>query len=257
MDKPGVAIILYTVREPAKENLDDCLARVRDAGFEYVQWSGMPPMDAEAARAALDKAGLKAIAGHCQIPPFEEDFAGQVKWWKTVGALDVAPGMMMRECMESLDTWLEGCRRLDAVGAKLRAEGMRLSYHNHAVEFETFEGDPRYKLDVLYEETGKENLYAELDLCWVAAGGQSPADYLRKYAGRCPVIHVKDMKGERGENDRPIFTPLGKGVLDWDAIFPAAKEAGVEWYVYEQDSHEGDLWDCVKTSREFLRNFVG
>jgi sugar phosphate isomerase/epimerase len=65
------------------------------------------------------------------------------------------------------------------------------------------------------------------------------------------------MEAERSENDRPIFTPLGKGVLDWDAIFPAAKEAGVEWYVYEQDSYEGDLWECVKTSREFLRNFVG
>jgi sugar phosphate isomerase/epimerase len=250
MSNANFAIILYTLREPAKENLPATLKRVREVGFEHVQWSGMPPLPAEEIRAALDEAGLRAIAGHCAMEPFEEDFEANVRHWKTVGAPDIAPGGMMGDCKDSLEAWLRGAKRLDELGAKLRMEGIRLSYHNHAFEFEKFEGDDRCKLDILYGETQPYNLYAELDLGWVHAGGADPAAYLRKYAGRCPVVHAKDLVLADG---KPQFKPLGQGALDWPAIFAAGAEAGVDWYVYEQDTCEGDVWDSVAASYEFLK----
>jgi sugar phosphate isomerase/epimerase len=250
MSKANFAIILYTLREPAKQDLPGTLKRVRDIGFEYVQWSGMPDLPADEIRAALDKAGLKAIAGHCSMEPFETDFETNVKFWKTVGAGDIAPGGMMNDCKDSLEAWLRGAKRLDVLGARLRVEGLRLSYHNHAFEFEKFEGDDRCKLDILYGETQPYNLCAELDLGWVHAGKADPAAYLKKYAGRCPVVHAKDLALVDG---KPQFKPLGQGELDWAAIFKAGTEAGVQWYVYEQDSCEGDVWDSVKASCEFLK----
>lgn len=257
MANKGIAIILYTVREPAKQDLFGTLKRVRDCGFEYVQWSGMPAVHPEEARSALDNAGLKAVAGHCGIEPFESNFAQEVAFWKTLGANDIAPGGMMNDCRDTLEAWLKGADRLNALGERLRGEGIRLSYHNHDFELGKFEGDERCKLDILYESTDPRNLNAELDLAWVQVGGADPAAYIRKYAGRCPVIHCKDMKAERNASGRPIFAPLGQGCLDWDAIFTAAEEAKVEWCVYEQDSHEGDLWDCVRTSCEFLKQSIG
>jgi sugar phosphate isomerase/epimerase len=253
--KANFAIILYTVREPAKQDLADTLKRVRDIGFEYVQWSGMPPLPANEIRQALDAAGLKAIAAHTPIEPFEEDLEAQVVFWKTVGVPDVAPGGMMGSCRGSLEAWIRGAERLDAVGANVREAGLRLSYHNHDWEFETFPGDDRRKLDILYEETGAQNLYAELDLGWTYAGGADPAEYLLKYKGRCPVVHAKDMKAEpkKGESR---FAELGRGALDWDSIFEAGAEAGVEWYVYEQDSCDGDLWDSIRISYDFLKQHV-
>jgi sugar phosphate isomerase/epimerase len=256
MKKPGIAMILYTVREPAKEDLLGTLKRIREIGFEYVQWSGMPPMPAGDIREALDAAGLQAIAGHVGLEPFEEDIEGAIRDWKTIGARDVAPGGMMADCRDTLEGWLEGAKRLNAVGAQLREAGMRLSYHNHDFEFETFEGDDRCKLDILYGETGAKNLYAELDLAWVNAGGADPVDYLKKYAGRCPVIHCKDMKAEL-EDGRPHFVPLGEGVLDWPAIFKTVQEANVEWLVYEQDSCDIDVFECCQISYEFLSANVG
>ncbi len=257
MKKPGIAIILYTVREPAKDNLADTLKRVRDAGFEYVQWSGMPDLPAEEIRAALDVAGLKAIAAHCGVEPFEQDFEKQVAFWRTVGVRDVAPGGMMGDCRDSLAAWLRGALRLDTLGAKLRDVGMRLSYHNHDWEFESFPEDPRPKLDILYDATGAANLFVELDTCWAQVGGVDPAAYIRKYTHRCPLIHVKDMRAERNDKGRPIFVPLGDGVLDWEAIFAAASESGVEWCIYEQDSHEGDLFECVRKSYRFMEKYLG
>jgi sugar phosphate isomerase/epimerase len=247
----GIALQLYTMREPAKEDLLGTLKRVREIGWEYVQWSGMPDLPAEKIRDTLDAAGLKAVAAHCRIEPFEKDFNASVAVWKTVGAGDVAPGGMMGDCRDSIEAWLSGAKRLDALGGKLNKAGLRLSYHNHDFEFGTFEGNPNRKIDLLYETASPENLYCELDTAWVQVGGADPASYLRKYSGRCPVIHVKDLAPEK-RNGRVWFTPLGEGVLDWTEIFRAGAEAKVEWYVYEQDTCEGDPIDSARISFKFL-----
>jgi len=253
--KAGIALQLYTLRDAAKADLPGTLKKAREIGWEFVQWSGMPSLPAEQIREALDTAGLKAISAHIGIEPFETDFDAQVKFWKTVGNKDVAPGGMMKDATRSLEAWIAGAKRLDAVGAKLREVGMRLSFHNHAHEFAKFPGNDRCKLDILYEETSPENLYAELDLAWVQVGKADPAATIRKYTNRCPVIHAKDLSGEKGPG-KNIFAPLGKGILDWPEIFAAGREANIEWYVYEQDKCDGDPFDSAQISFEFLKKNV-
>lgn len=247
-----IALQLYTMREPAAQDLSGMLKRIRAMGWQYVQWSGMPELPADTIRAELDAAGLACIAGHYAVESFEEDFECAVAFWKAVGASDVAPGGMMSDCKESLEAWLRGAARLDALGARLWDVGLRLSYHNHAFEFETFPEDDRAKLDILYAATSPEHLYAELDTAWVHVGGADPAAYIRKYAGRCPVIHVKDVDAVPREDGGVEFAPLGEGLLDWPSIFAAGGEAGVEWYIYEQDSGREDVWDYVRKSYAFL-----
>jgi sugar phosphate isomerase/epimerase len=251
-----IALQMYTLRTPAAADLAGTLKKAREIGWEYVQWSGMPNLSAEKIREALDAAGLKAIAAHCGVEPFETDFDNQVQFWKTVGATYVGPGGMMGDCSKSLEGWLKGAARLDAVGAKLRSVGLRLAYHNHSGEFEKFPEDPRCKLDILFEKTSPENLSAELDLAWVQVGGADPAAYIRKYKGRCPTVHAKDLEAA-GSGRKVQFAPLGQGILNWPDIFKAGKEAGIEWYIYEQDSCKGDVFEAVKTSYEFLKKNVG
>ena len=247
----AMALQLYTMREPAKKDLADTLKKVREMGWEYVQWSGMPNLPAEKIRAALEAAGLKAIAAHVGIELFEKDFETNVKFWKTVGVKDLATGTMMNECKASLKDWLEGARRLDVLGAKLREAGLRFSYHNHNFEFGKFPDDNRPKLDILMESTRPENLKAELDLAWVYVGGADPAAYIRKYKGRCPTVHAKDVvRANNGKKQQ--FKPLGQGELNWPEIFTAGDEAGIEWYIYEQDSGEGSPFDYARASYEFL-----
>lgn len=250
MGKMGIALQLYTVRDPAAKDLEGTLKRCRETGFEYVQWSGLPAGTAEQVRNVLDAAELKAIAAHIGTEDFEKDYAKHVRYWQHVGVPDLAVGGMMPDCHSALDRWLAGSARLDALGKRLRADGLRLSYHNHAFEFERFSGEARCKLDVLMDATGPAHLYAELDTAWVHVGGADPAAYIRKYARRCPVIHVKDLVETK--DGQPKFTPLGQGVLDWGGILKAAEEAHVEWLVYEQDTCDGDPLDSVAASYKFL-----
>ena len=257
MSTPKIAIILYSVREPAQQDLAGTLRRVREAGFEHVQWSGMPPMDAEAVRGALETAGLKAIAAHCPVEPFEKDFDAQVAYWQHIGINDVAPGGMMGDCIDTLDDWRRGAARLNTLGARLRERGMRLSYHNHHWEFVRYDDDDRYRFDILYEETAPNNLYMELDVGWAHVGGVDPAEYIRTYRGRCPLLHIKDFDdNDIQDNGMPMTVPVGAGNVDWPSVIAAAKEAGTEWLIYEQDWHKGDPIEDARISYDFLASHV-
>ncbi len=237
------------MRDAAKKDLPGTLKKAADMGWRYVQWSGMPGLPADQIRAELDKAGLKCIACHTSIESFEKDFEKEVAFWKTVGNKDVAPGGMMKDCTKDLESWIKGCKRLDTLGAKLRGVGMRLSFHNHTHEFEKFPNDPRTKHQILMDETKPENLCAELDIAWAHAAEVDVPAYIRKLAGRIKVVHAKDVTSE---GKKHTLMPLGQGQVPWKDVFAAGKDAGIEWYVYEQDSGKGDLWDYVKQSYDFL-----
>ena len=143
-------------------------------------------------------------------------------------------------------------------------------YHNHDFEFVKV-GD-KYALDVLYDTIPADLLQTELDTCWVNIGGENPAAYIKKYSGRSPVVHLKDFTGEKSEDmyeligikkKPPVkpesfeFRPVGSGLQDFPAILAAAKEAGSEWVVVEQDAPSMDLTplECIKKSVEYLRSF--
>ena len=248
--KAGIALQLYTLRDLAKQDLNGTLKRAADMGWRYVQWSGMPDLPADQIRAVLDQAGLKCIAAHVSIEKFETKFDEEVAFWKTVGALDVAPGGMMKDCTANLDVWKKGARRLDALGEKLRAAGMRLSFHNHWMEFEKFPGDARTKHEILMAETKPAYLAAEIDIAWALAAGADPVALIRSLSGRCPLVHAKDVIPSPDKKHKLV--PLGQGAVKWPDLFAAGRKSGIEWYIYEQDRGDGTPWDFTRASYEFL-----
>jgi sugar phosphate isomerase/epimerase len=91
----------------------------------------------------------------------------------------------------------------------------------------------------------------ELDTYWAQAGGADPAMWIRKLAGRVPIVHFKDMA--LNEKWQPVFAPVGEGNLNWPGILSACRDAGVDWCVVEQDTCEGDVFESVETSLKNLR----
>ena len=108
----------------------------------------------------------------------------------------------------------------------------------------------------MLESASANDLLAEFDVAWVYvgsvnSGSAGPADYLRKYKGRTPVIHVKDLMPLK-KGGKVQFTPVGRGVQNWKEIFAAAHEAGVQWFAYEQDNGQGSPFDWARQSLEFM-----
>ncbi|MCW5936567.1 MAG: sugar phosphate isomerase/epimerase [Fimbriimonadaceae bacterium] len=233
---------LYTLRDPLAADTAGSLARLAQIGCRYVETAGLHGLDPAAFRALLDENGLHTISCHVGLGDLEGRLAETVVMAQTLGAgLLVVPAVGESEYGPG---WDKLGARFTAVADSLKPFGLRFAYHNHSFEFDLQEGVPGYER---LWSTNPRGLHAELDLYWAWRAGQDPAAWLRRIEGRVPLTHFKD-----GDKDR--FLPVGQGELDWGAIIPAAREAGVEYAIIELDQSPGDPFDAVAESFEFLRS---
>jgi sugar phosphate isomerase/epimerase len=138
-------------------------------------------------------------------------------------------------------------REASEVARRLAQGGIGFVYHNHSFELEKF-GD-KTGLRILYDESDPEAFTSEIDTYWIQHGGENPAEYIRKYANRCPLVHLKDMLAD----EQKTFAEVGGGILDWPAIFKASEAAGAKWYIVEQDRCQRPPLESVKISFENLK----
>ena len=75
-------------------------------------------------------------------------------------------------------------------GAKARAAGLRLCYHNHGFEFSGSSG-PR-PFDLLMENFDPALVSWELDVFWCNLAGFDPVELISEYPDRIPLPHLKD-----------------------------------------------------------------
>jgi sugar phosphate isomerase/epimerase len=137
---------------------------------------------------------------------------------------------------------------LNRVGAAARAERITLCYHNHAFEWETTI-DGMAAFDWLAGKTDADTVQLELDIYWLLKAGYDPAMYLQRYAGRVPLVHLKDIT----KDERQTFAPVGAGSVEFAPIFAAAEQAGARWYIVEQDRSDGSAIEDARTSLTNLR----
>jgi sugar phosphate isomerase/epimerase len=245
-----IGLQLYTVRNQLDADYLDTLSRVRGIGYTHVEPAGLGPYDAKELRRVLDEHDLTPTSIHCPIEGLEGNIAGAIANAKTLGVSYIVCPYLAEDRRKDENDWLACARILGHAGRACRDAGLTLCYHNHSFEFVKF-GD-RYAFDLLFDETEPDCLQAELDTYWIAHGGEDPVAYIEKFAGRCPILHLKDM----GKDEKRSFAEVGAGVLDFDAIFNAADRTGVTWGIVEQDTCPGNPFDSIKKSYDYL-NKVG
>jgi sugar phosphate isomerase/epimerase len=84
-----------------------------------------------------------------------------------------------------------------------------------------------------------------MDVYWVSVGGRDPVVEIDAAAGRVRLLHMKD----REPGPEPRDAPAGEGILPFPAIVEAARSAGVEWYIAEQDEPRDPLHDVARAFR--------
>lgn len=248
MAKIPIALQMYTVREDCAKDFTGTLRKVAEIGYHGVELAGTYNMAAKDLGKLLDDLGLGRAGAHVGINDLTGDaYAKTLDYYKTVGTKFLTIPGLPGEYTESGDAWRKTAETLSAIGGKLRADGIQLSYHNHAHEFKLFDG--KYGLDILYSHSDPKNLHAEIDTYWVAYGNVDPVAYLRKVEPRLSVIHIKDM----ADDPKRSFTEIGNGVLDWEGIFRVADDAGTKWLIVEQDTTPGPALDSARISFENLK----
>jgi sugar phosphate isomerase/epimerase len=231
------------------EGVAESLKRIADIGYRAVQLSGLAPMDPKLLASILEDNGLQAVSTHTAWERFRDDLDAVIEEHKLWACEHPAIGGLPRE-YNSLDGMKRFVDELGPIAEKLAEVGMDFSYHNHNHELAHYDG--RTLLELLYEMAPPETLKVEIDTYWIQAGGGDPAQWIRKYPGRQPLLHLKDMIITPQREQR--FAEIGEGNLNWPEILEAADEVGVRWYLIEQDSsYDRDPFESLAISYDNLR----
>ena len=242
-----IAAQLYTLREFTKTpgDIAQTLKKVKEMGYQAVQTSALGPIDPKELKKIVDDLGLAICATHVAYERLRDDTAAvaaeHILWGCKYPAIGGLPGSY-----RNAEGFHKFAKEASEVARKLKTYGLTFGYHNHSFELEKF-GD-KTGLRILYDESDPEVFTSEIDTYWVQHGGGDPAAWIRSLKGRAHIVHFKDMTMK---GSTQLMAEVGEGNLNWPAILDACKEAGVRWYIVEQDTCQRSPFESLAIS---LRN---
>lgn len=249
MKRMGIGLQLYTLRDATAEDFEGTLRKVSAMGYEGVEFAGYGGIEAEAMRDLLQELNLTAIGSHIGLHLLEERLDEEIAYLKTIGAkYAICPWLPVES--RNTEAWRGHMVNFEKFGKRFRDAGIQFAYHNHDFEFEV-EIDGQIVFDALYERIDAELLKVEMDIGWVQYAGKDPLAYIQKYAGRLPLLHLKDYR--QNEAVKIDTVELGRGELPLGQIIGAASEADVEWLIVEQDVCANPPLEAVAESMEWLK----
>ena len=265
--KKKVGLQLYSLGRELTQDVPGGLKKVAEIGYttaELAGYGGGKFYGAELAefKKMVADAGLKVTGSHVNPPvrKYTAENKGELAdfWKKAVedhaklGVITlVQPG---QPSIESNDDAKIVCEVFNQAGEIAKAAGIKWGYHNHSGEFqkavkEEDKGKRGVQGDIIYDlmlnGTDPKLVFFEMDVYWTVMGQQDPLDYFEKYAGRFPVLHIKD---------RSI---LGQsGMMNFENIFKKAYEKGLDEFYVELEGIRSGMtqFEGVKLCFDYLNN---
>lgn len=242
MKKIPISLQLWSVHSDTQRDFTATVAEVARIGYAGVELAGYGNLDATGAKAAIDAAGLKVSGMHVGFQRLRDDLAGVINDALLFGTRHVVCPHWPETQFVSAAACEKIGEQLAEWGATLRAFGLQLSFHNHAIETTPFDG--RTALDWMLGAAAPRDLAVEPDVYWLKVGGLKPEKFLRDHGARVRLVHIKDE------------TELGSGPVDFAPVFAAIDEIGsVEWLVVEQESYNHAPLVSVRLCLEKLKSW--
>jgi sugar phosphate isomerase/epimerase len=240
--KRPIGIQLYSVREAAEKDLAGTLKKIAKIGYHGVEFAGFYNHPVTEVARMLADTGLKAMSVFADLPA-EENIARIVDEANILGTSMRVAGFGPTD-MDSLAK-VQDCIRKFKTGATLaKKNGLTLAMHNHWWEFaNVFDGKTVYEM--IMENV--PDLCSELDIYWSTKGGADTLKVMKKWAGRFPMLHVKD--GDLSDQHR--FCDVGGGKIATREILQAA-DSGVKKLIVEQDNTQIDIFESIRKSFDWL-----
>lgn len=264
-----VGVQVYSVRDQAEHDFKGTMKKIKEMGYDGVELAGLYELDPAYIRDTLKEIGLIPLSAHVPFQELAADIEGTVAKYVTIGVKYIAIPYLMEEDRPGTDKFMDNLKIFAQIGECCKKNGIITLYHNHDFEFVKMPNG-QYALDYIYSTIPADLLQTEIDTCWVNVAGENPAEYVKKYSGRAPVVHLKDFYKEgkpanmyeligietekKEETGKFEFRPVGHGMQDFPAILEASVEAGAEWVVVEQDqSYDTPSLEAIKMSRDYLK----
>ena len=259
---PSFGLITGSSGQWHKDGAIEGLKQIAAWGYTELEGGGGRGTQADELQNLLKSLGLKRVIGSQGMA----NLIGDDSRLKTSLKANLDLGQQFVACYwpwvgeakgQKIDDWKVVADNLNRGGAICKSEGIQLVYHNHDFEFYPVEG--KIPFDVLVPALDPA-VGIELDLYWIVKGGKSPVEYLKKYPGRYPVLHVKDMpkdvKCGLGPTNFDLlsekdFSPIGSGAINFAEIFKTNSISGAKHFMVEADK-PGDMATFLELSAKYL-----
>lgn len=247
MDKK-IGAQYYTIRDfcTTLEDFDSSCKKVSEIGYKTVQLSGIGDFSGRDIKKILDKYSLECVCTHRPPQNYLNSLEREIEFHNEIGCKICGLGSM-----PGFNAHIETIEKFTAdfkpVIKKLGENGLIFAYHNHAFEFEKING--KYVFDIITDAVDAEHFKYILDVYWLSYAGINPAQFIRERSNKIACVHFKDLKIKEGQ---PRFAEVGAGNIDWDEVISACEDANVEYALVEQDECEGNPFDSLQISYDFL-----
>ena len=270
-----IGIQMCTIKEKVAEmGAYEVLKTCAEMGYHCIEISQIPMTEENVAdiRRACEEFNIVISSCSAAVEPMLpgqpgeylcSDFDKIVSDCKKLNCNLLRIGMLPMTCMGSKAKALEFVRKADGYAERLKEQGIDLYYHNHHIEFVKYDG--QYLLDIIKDNT--KYMGFELDTHWIHRGGENPVEFIKKYAGRIRLLHLKDYRVAEVQLpehfDRKDFSKyftaniqfaeVGEGSLPIKECMEAGLAGGSEYFLIEQDDTYGrDPFESLRISRDNL-----
>jgi sugar phosphate isomerase/epimerase len=167
--------------------------------------------------------------------------------------------ILLDEDRPTLDDYKRFAGKFNKCGEQCKKAGVQLYYHNHSFEFQPMQGTTPY--EEMVKIFDKSLVKLEIDVFWVTVAGLDPVSWIQKLSDSLLFLHMKDLKkGSKTQVynfDIPedSYVELGTGMLDYKAILTAARKAGIQYAIIDQDSTQmTDKIASVRQNCEYIKS---
>ena len=272
-NKKSFGLQTYSLGKELSEDVSGGLKRVGKMGYSAIELAGygngkISGIDMQEYKKMAEDAGLKITGTHVNPPVREytnENKASIAEFWKKAANDHAAIG-----CKYIIQPGQPATRTIEEVafvgevfneaGRIAKAAGLIFGYHNHSGEFERVapanaeppqtsgEGGGRRRrddmkiiYDLMLENTDPELVVFENDVYWTVAGRQDPVAYMKKYANRIRLLHIKDI-AVLGES----------GWMNFQKIFETAYTNKISDFYVELENYSEGQFNGVKGCADYL-----
>jgi Sugar phosphate isomerases/epimerases len=272
-----IGLQIYSLGRELHSDVPGGLKKVAQMGYSTIELAGyndgnIGQVSMAEFKKMSDDAGLKIVSTHVNPPVREytpENKKQIAEFWKKAtdhhAAIGVKyiiqPGQPETRSAEEVSFVSEV---FNEAGKIAKAGGLSFGYHNHEGEFarvipggkesvfgrNAFRRNAPEGVEIIYDgmlrQTDPSLVFFELDVYWCVMGQQDPVEYMRNYADRIRVLHIKD-RAVLGQS----------GMMNFENIFKKAKTNGIQDYFVELENiqYKGmTQFEGVKGCADYLLN---